>query len=311
MTNPKSKSSKSSIVINKTTLEELTKTISDLNKTDQPQDDTKDDVDPSDLAAVLNLLIQTVTVLTNHIKSLSPNTIGGTGEVSKEVADKIREQEDELDESRQRSLHGNLIITSQNQSNKVSLIKFDQQLQQENLTLADHTIQLVKEKFDVVLSLSDIQACHRMPNNSIILRIWNRRNDSAWSQIVDSIKSGKNMGYNVFFNFHLTRRRSTLLYNMRQLKKSGDNSKFYSDENGQLTVMVRKKEEGGVKRKVTYYAKERNSPPKTLGSYGEQSINYYLKISSKYKNKNFSFKFKCKLCSIIFSPKNYMLHTML
>ena len=90
--------------------------------------------------------------------------------------------------------------------------------------------------------------------------------DSAWSKIVAAIKAGKNLELNVYFNFHLTRRRSALLYEMRQLKKSGAISKFFSDENGQLTVMVKKKEEGGVKQKVSYFftSKDRKNPPKTM-----------------------------------------------
>ena len=106
----------------------------------------------------------------------------------------------------------------------------------------------------------------RCPNKSVILRLWNRTEGSAWSRIVSGIKEGKNLGYNVFFNFHLTRRRSGLLYEMRQLKKKGDISKFYSDENGQLTVLVKRKEDGGSKQKVTYFVKgkNKNSAPITL-----------------------------------------------
>ena len=56
------------------------------------------------------------------------------------------------------------------------------------------------------------------------------------------------------------------MYEMRQLKKREDIAKFYSDENGQLTVMVKKKEDGGSKQKVTYFVKgkNKNSAPITL-----------------------------------------------
>ena len=148
----------------------------------------------------------------------------------------------------------------------MSLIKTDEQLSQEKLSLVDHMVALVKAKYDITLPATDIQACHRLPNKSVILRLWRRTEDSAWSKIVAVIKAGKNLELNVYFNFHLTRRRSALLYEMRQLKKSGSISKFFSDENGQLTVLVKKKEEGGVKQKVSYFftSKDRRSPPKTL-----------------------------------------------
>ena len=51
---------------------------------------------------------------------------------------------------------------------------------------------------------------------------------------------------------------------MRQLKKNESISKFYSDENGMLTVMVKRKEDKGVKEKLTYYNKNKDSPPKTF-----------------------------------------------
>ena len=51
---------------------------------------------------------------------------------------------------------------------------------------------------------------------------------------------------------------------MRQRKKSGEISKYYSDESGQLTVMVKKKEENGVKQRVTYHSRGKNIPPTTL-----------------------------------------------
>ena len=112
----------------------------------------------------------------------------------------------------------------------------------------------------------------------MIIRIWNRKLDSAWSQIVEGIKTGKNLGFNVFLNFHLTSRRSNLLYKIRQMKKTGDIAKFYSDENGQLTIMAKKKEDGGVKKKVTYFTKNRDSPPQTL--YEEEMIDMIKKSNS-------------------------------
>ena len=126
MTKPKS-NTKASISVNKTTLEQLTQTLCCLlgQSKDDTKDNEKEDVDPTDLTAILNLFIQSVTVLTNHIKLLDQNN--GTGGESKEVSEKVRVQDDEIDECRQRSLHGNLIVTSQAfpQKNKVSLLKSD------------------------------------------------------------------------------------------------------------------------------------------------------------------------------------------
>ena len=146
----------------------------------------------------------------------------------------------------------------------MSLLKSDQQLQEDGQNLTQHIIELVKKKFKVTLPEPDIQACHRLPHNAVILRIWNRKPGSAWSQIIDGIKSGENTDINVFFNFQPTKRRSNLLYKLRQMKKSGEIAKYYSDESGQLTVMVKKKEEHGVKQRVTYHSRGKKSPPTTL-----------------------------------------------
>ena len=143
----------------------------------------------------------------------------------------------------------------------MSLIKNDKQLAEDKQDITAHVIELVKEKFNVTLEAKDILACHQLPKDAIILKIWNRKAGSAWRQIVDGIKTGKNMGFNIFFNFQLTKRRSKLLYKIRQLKKSGKISKFYTDENGMLTVMVKNKEDGGEKVKVTYFNKKKDCPP--------------------------------------------------
>ena len=63
---------------------------------------------------------------------------------------------------------------------------------------------------------------------------------------------------------HLTRRRSNLLYDLRQMKKNKQINKFYSDENGQLTVLVKPPQDGGKKQKITYVAKDKVSLPYTL-----------------------------------------------
>ena len=151
-----------------------------------------------------------------------------------------------------------------NKKGKVCLIKTDEQLSQEKLSLTNHVIQLVKSKYDITLPPNDIQACHRLPNKSVILRLWNRKEDSAWSKIVDGIKKGTNLEYNVYFNFHLTRRRSNLLYDLRQMKKNKEITKFYSDENGQLTVLVKSITDGGKKQKITYVSRDKGSLPYTL-----------------------------------------------
>ena len=129
----------------------------------------------------------------------------------------------------------------------------------------------MKQKYEVVVPKGDIQALHRLPNGTVILRLWNRRPGAAWWMIVDAIKSGRNLGMNLFANFHLTRKRNGILYELRQMKKNKTIAKYYSDENGQISFRVKDtKHDNGkyvhTKHRVTYYTTD-NKPgtiPKTM-----------------------------------------------
>ena len=53
---------------------------------------------------------------------------------------------------------------------------------------------------------------------------------------------------NLYFNFVLTRRRNSLLYDIRKLKREGSIFKYWTDFTGVITV---KKDEGGPKSRIT------------------------------------------------------------
>ena len=211
--------------------------------------------DTSDLNGILNALLQAVKAHAEQLAVQKSN--------SSNMEQRIRSQEDELDEHKQRGFKGNLIISSQHfpNSRKSTLIKSDEELKKEGVNLTSHVVNLVKTKYNVDLPLADIQACHRV-NNSILLRIWNRKEGSAWSKINEGIKSGTNRDINVYFNYQLTSRRSSLLYEVRQLKKENKISNFYTDENGHIQI---RRQLGGRKYKLTYYAAP-NCKPKTVNS---------------------------------------------
>ena len=45
---------------------------------------------------------------------------------------------------------------------------------------------------------------------------------------------------NLFFNFMLTKKRSKLLFEIRKLKRAGTVTKFYSDEDGTISIRLAK-----------------------------------------------------------------------
>ena len=183
---------------------------------------------------------------------------------------KSRIQDDLIDEVRQRGLKGNLIITSPNLKKAKSLISPPDQLETNNLSITDHAVKLIKQKYGVHIPTEDIQACHYLPTKSngktlytaILIRIWNRRARSAWSLLKTKILSGEgNNSLNVFVNFQLTKRRNTLAFHLRNMKKDKKIVKYYTDENGHLSF---KKSESSPKTKITFVQSGKDVGPTTM-----------------------------------------------
>jgi len=260
--------------VDKSLLDSLMVTLSSLLSSLSDDEEDEDQIleppkDERDINGILNALLKVIQQYGAELKTLQ-NQVKNTN--TSVLEKRIRVQDDELDENRQRSLKGNLIISSLSYTNqpKPCLIKNDDQLKEEDLSLTNHIISIVKEKYDVILPPEDIQACHRLPtklkngqsaNMAVVLRVWNRKEGSAWSQICDKIKSGVNIELNVYLNFQLTRQRSSLLHAVRQLKKEKKVSKFYVDENAKIQIKVK---ENDRKLTLTYFSKPRsNEPPRT------------------------------------------------
>ena len=213
----------------------------------------------ADLTSVVSSLLTLVSELFNSIRSLSVNA---TEQPISHTKQQIRSLEDEADENKQRSMRGNFVVTSQERDGKVCLIKTDKQLEEERMPLVNHVIELVKDKFDIDLPIQDIESCHRLQNKGIILRIWNKRPGSPCSEIVTAIKTGKNAEMNVYLNFQLTKRRNALLYEVRRLRRAGKIHKYFVNENGSMSIIVK---EGEPKKRITYM-ETRNETVCTLKS---------------------------------------------
>ena len=121
-----------------------------------------------------------------------------------------------------------------------------------------HALELIEEKFSVKIPEQDVQDVHFMPGGNIILRIWNVSPKSAYKLLVDRVKSGKGkQEVPIFLSFQLTKRRSTILFHLRTLKREGKIFKYYSDENGAISVRTK---EGGPKVKLTGFPSKKNTP---------------------------------------------------
>ena len=158
---------------------------------------------------------------------------------------RLRKVEDDLDEEKQKNLKGKFMITSLPAGNKECIIKSDDVLLVEKKSLVQHILELANQKYEVKIPESDISSCIRLYKGGVILSIWNQRSGSAYEKLCKAIKTKNNVDKNIFFNFMLTKRRSSLLYEVRQLKKDEKIKKFFSDENGSISIKI-----GEIKEKI-------------------------------------------------------------
>ena len=180
----------------------------------------------------------------------------------KEQENKTRHLEDMTDEMQQKSLIGSFIINSRANEDQDSLIVPEKELKE---PLVTHVQTLALTKLNVKLPEEDIKSCHYMQDGSIMLTLSNLRPNSAFDQMVCEVKNPniERRKVNLYFNFMLTRRRNTLLYEVRKLKRDNNIFKYWTNYNGTITF---KKEEGGPKQKLTSITNKRDYSLRTYTS---------------------------------------------
>ena len=109
---------------------------------------------------------------------------------------------------------------------------------------------------------TDIDSCHFLPRGGIFFSLWNLRPGSAFHDLAERIKKGGDKSMNHYVNFILTKMRSALLYEVRKLKRDEVISRFYSDEDGNISMKVIDENERATK--LTSYHKTKNSPVLTF-----------------------------------------------
>ena len=166
-----------------------------------------------------------------------------------------RKMDDGLDAIKQRNLKANIIINSHaNEFKKIdSLILEDDELKKQNKSLLEHISELILEHYEVSIPPEDVSACHRLKKGGVLLRFWNRKNGSAYQQIVSAIKCGGKFGKekkaarvartpftkqppNFFLCFHLTKKRADIIKTLKDLKKKGKIWSFASNQNGVISM---------------------------------------------------------------------------
>ena len=128
--------------------------------------------------------------------------------------------EDQSDELHQTSMLGSFILTSKANDTLESLIIPEKELKE---PLVSHVQTLALTKLNVTLPTEDIRTCHYLQDGSIKLVLNNLRPNSAFELMVNEIKNPnmERQKMNLYFNFMLTRRRNSLLFEIRKLKREG------------------------------------------------------------------------------------------
>ena len=157
---------------------------------------------------------------------------------------KNKELELKYDEVRQRSLKGNLIISSPQINRNGSVVdtlavrdNARNSVRKESVT--EMVVRLVKLKTGQEIPLQDITACHpigRKESNSFILCVANRKPGSAWDIITTGMRKGFNDNQNIFISYQLTDRRIALSKEVKLAKKDKLIKKFSIDANGKIWI---------------------------------------------------------------------------
>ena len=168
-----------------------------------------------------DLDIKGITALVCNLKSALEELVLFVGKEEnfcpkvKEQEVRIRNLEDQNDDHLQKSMIGSFIITSKANDALESLITPEKELKE---PLVNHIQTLALTKLDVSLPLEDIRSCRYLQDGSLVLTLSNLRPNSAFNKMVQEIKnpSAERRKTNLYFNFMLTRRRNSLLYEVRK-----------------------------------------------------------------------------------------------
>ena len=213
---------------------------------------------------VLNWLVTLTKQIINHVNHLGEIIKINQRSIDEKadqalVADlkaKVEQLELDNDDIRQRSMTGNLIISSPQREGNPSLAVCRKVRDEETESLRSETVtemcvRLIKEKTTVEVPLSDVVACHpigkgRGVDTNFVIRIINRNPGSAWDALSYALLTGKNKQtsqfvnnqMNCFISFQLTPRRGELMKKIKLAKLTHRSLRYGADQSGRITVRV-------------------------------------------------------------------------
>ena len=172
----------------------------------------------------------------------------------KRLKEKLLKVELDCDEARQRGMKGNLVLHSPATSASESILKPKQKLRTGGISdlesMAEACVRAIEAKTGIRVPLEDVSACHPLqrrgtePNTTFVIRIWNRREGSAWEKLTPGLMTGRQPGgsnftnANLFINYQLTPMRGDLVKAVRTAKVARRLHKYSVDANGRCFVQL-------------------------------------------------------------------------
>ena len=215
----------------------------------------------SALKHIIDKVEQQGEIITVHTEALAkPETalLVAKDEEIKKLKTEIGDLNNEIDETRQRGIKGNLIISSP-QNDKQETIAKKQMVGGQLESDTKMVIRLIKEKTGVVVDEKDVIACHpigKKENHAYVIRLGDRKDGSAWNILTEGMRTGKNSAtqenfnkqVHLYINYQLTQKRAKLAMAVRKARTDQKIIKYYINQNGEIKV---KKNEAQGYTKVT------------------------------------------------------------
>ena len=168
---------------------------------------------------------------------------------------KLLKVELECDEARQRGMKGNLVLHSPATTASDSILMPKQKLRAGGISdmesMAEACVRAIEAKTGIRVPLEDVSACHPLgkkgavPHTTFIIRLWNRKQHSAWEQLTAGLLTGRNAltGNNftsapLYINYQLTPARGEVVKVVREAKRGKRLHKYNVDANGRCFVQL-------------------------------------------------------------------------
>ena len=97
----------------------------------------------------------------------------------------------------------------------------------------------MKLKYNQEITNEDLASCFRLKKGGIFVHFWKKGKGSQFHTLSSKIKSAQGARINLYMNFMMTPRRGELLFQIRNMKRDGRISKFYSDEEGNISIKLK------------------------------------------------------------------------